>query len=107
VFDCLVPHRLAGVLCDRRYVRRAFTSATSVRFDLQQTTTRHSASSVRGDIRLLTTAAAILTTLTRALAEGRLEDKLKLYTVRRLLIIDEIRLPADRSDRRQPRVSDW
>ncbi len=29
-------------------------------------------------------------TLTRALNEGRLEDKLKVYTVPRLLIIDEI-----------------
>ena len=37
-----------------------------------------------------TTAAAMLTTLSKALAEGRLEDKLKVYTVPRLLIIDEI-----------------
>jgi DNA replication protein DnaC len=43
-----------------------------------------------------TTAAAMLTTLSRALSEGRLEDKLKVYTVPRLLIIDEIGyLPID------------
>lgn len=36
-------------------------------------------------------------TLTKALAEGRLEDKLKFYTVPRLLIVDEIGyLPIDR-----------
>jgi len=45
---------------------------------------------------LFTTAATMLTTLSRALAEGRLEDKLKVYTVPRLLIIDEIGyLPID------------
>jgi DNA replication protein DnaC len=45
---------------------------------------------------LFTTAAAMLTTLSRALSEGRLEDKLKVYTVPRLLIIDEIGyLPID------------
>jgi DNA replication protein DnaC len=45
---------------------------------------------------LFTTAAAMLTTLSRALAEGRLEDKLKVYTVPRLVIIDEIGyLPID------------
>jgi DNA replication protein DnaC len=45
---------------------------------------------------LFTTAAAMLTTLSRALTEGRLEDKLKVYTVPRLLIIDEIGyLPID------------
>jgi DNA replication protein DnaC len=44
---------------------------------------------------LFTTAAA---TLTRALEESRLEDKLKLYTIPRLLIIDEIDyLPMDRT----------
>ena len=47
---------------------------------------------------LFTTAAAMLTALTRALTEGRLEDKLKVYTVPRLLIIDEIGyLPIDRT----------
>ncbi len=47
---------------------------------------------------LFTTAAAMLATLTRALAENRLEDKLKLYTIPRLLIIDEIGyLPMDRT----------
>lgn len=47
---------------------------------------------------LFTTAATLIATLTRALAEGRVEDKLKLYTVPRLLIIDEIGyLPIDRS----------
>jgi len=36
-------------------------------------------------------------TLTRAFSEGRLEDKLKMYTVPRLLLIDEIGyLPIDR-----------
>lgn len=46
---------------------------------------------------LFTTAATMLTTLTKALSENRLEDKLKLYTVPRLLLIDEIGyLPIDR-----------
>lgn len=45
---------------------------------------------------LFSTASAMLTTLGKALAEGRLEDKLKVYTVPRLLIIDEIGyLPID------------
>jgi len=39
---------------------------------------------------LFTTAAALITTLTKAGAEGRLDEKLKLYTVPRLLIVDEI-----------------
>ncbi len=46
---------------------------------------------------LFTTAAAMIATLTKAMAEGKLEDKLKVYTVPRLLIIDEIGyLPIDR-----------
>ncbi len=46
---------------------------------------------------LFTTAATMLATLTKALSENRLEDKLKLYTVPRLLVIDEIGyLPIDR-----------
>lgn len=46
---------------------------------------------------LFTTAAALISTLSRAASEGRLEDKLKLYTVPRLLILDEIGyLPIDR-----------
>ncbi len=46
---------------------------------------------------LFTTAAAMLATLTKALNESRLEEKLKLYTVPRLLLIDEIGyLPIDR-----------
>jgi DNA replication protein DnaC len=46
---------------------------------------------------LFTTAAGMIATLTKALAEGRLEDKLKLYTVPRLLIVDEIGyLPIER-----------
>jgi DNA replication protein DnaC len=46
---------------------------------------------------LFTTAAALITTLTKAGAEGRLDEKLKLYTVPRLLIVDEIGyLPIDR-----------
>lgn len=48
---------------------------------------------------LFTTAAAMIATLTRALTENRLEDKLKLYTIPRLLIIDEIGyLPIDRTE---------
>jgi DNA replication protein DnaC len=39
---------------------------------------------------LFTTAAALITALTKASAEGHLEEKLKLYTVPRLLIVDEI-----------------
>ena len=47
---------------------------------------------------LFTTAAAMIATLTRALTENRLDDKLKLYTIPRLLIIDEIGyLPIDRT----------
>jgi DNA replication protein DnaC len=47
---------------------------------------------------LFTTAAAMIATLTRALGEGRLEDKLKVFTVPRLLIVDEIGyLPVDRT----------
>jgi DNA replication protein DnaC len=46
---------------------------------------------------LFTTAAAMISTLTKAHAEGRLEDKIKFYTVPRLLIIDEIGyLPIER-----------
>jgi len=47
---------------------------------------------------LFTSAAAMVTSLSRAMAEGRLEDRLKVYTVPRLLIIDEIGyLPIDRT----------
>ncbi|MBI4587342.1 MAG: ATP-binding protein [Candidatus Rokubacteria bacterium] len=47
---------------------------------------------------LFTTAAALIQALTRALAEGRFEEKLKVYTMPRLLIIDEIGyLPIDRA----------
>lgn len=46
---------------------------------------------------LFTTAAAMISTLTKAMGEGRFEDKLKLYTIPRLLIVDEIGyLPIDR-----------
>ena len=46
---------------------------------------------------LFTTAAVLIAALTRALAEGRLDDKLKVYTMPRLLIVDEIGyLPIDR-----------
>lgn len=46
---------------------------------------------------LFTTAAAMISTLIKAHAEGRLEDKIKFYTVPRLLIVDEIGyLPIDR-----------
>lgn len=51
-----------------------------------------------GDRVLFTTAAAMIATLTRALTENRVEDKLKLYTIPRLLLIDEIGyLPIDRT----------
>src|SRR5262249_4798257 len=47
---------------------------------------------------LFTTAAAMIAKLTAALGEGKLEEKLKLFTVPRLLIVDEIGyLPIDRS----------
>ncbi len=47
---------------------------------------------------LFTTAANMITTLTKALSEGKLEDKLKMYTVPRLLIVDEIGyLPIDQA----------
>lgn len=47
---------------------------------------------------LFTTAAAMMTALQKALAEGRLEEKLKIYTVPRLLVIDEIGyLPIDQA----------
>jgi DNA replication protein DnaC len=46
---------------------------------------------------LFCTAAGLIATLTKALAEGRLEEKIKLYSVPRLLIIDEIGyLPIER-----------
>lgn len=46
---------------------------------------------------LFTTAAAMIGALSKALIEGRLEEKLKHYSVPRLLIIDEIGyLPIDR-----------
>jgi hypothetical protein len=47
---------------------------------------------------LFTTAAQMIATLTRALAENRLDERLKTYTVPRLLILDEIGyLPIDRA----------
>jgi DNA replication protein DnaC len=46
---------------------------------------------------LFTTAAALIATLAKALTENRLEEKLKVYAVPRLLVIDEIGyLPIDR-----------
>lgn len=46
---------------------------------------------------LFTTAAHLIGALTKAMAEGRLDDKLKFYTTPRLLIIDEIGyLPIER-----------
>lgn len=46
---------------------------------------------------LFTTAAVMIANLTRAASEGRLDEKLKLYTIPRLLIVDEIGyLPIDR-----------
>src|SRR3990170_1807921 len=51
----------------------------------------------RGYRVLFTTAAAMIAALTKALAEGRIEEKIKHYTVPRLLIVDEIGyLPIDR-----------
>jgi DNA replication protein DnaC len=47
---------------------------------------------------LFTSAAHLIATLTKALAENRLEEKLKLFTTPRLLIIDEIGyLPIERA----------
>ena len=52
----------------------------------------------RGYRVMFTTAAAMIATFTRALTEKRLEDKLKRYTIPRVLIIDEIGyLPIDRT----------
>ena len=46
---------------------------------------------------LFTTAAAMIAALSKAASEGRLDEKIKCYTVPRLLIIDEIGyLPIDR-----------
>lgn len=46
---------------------------------------------------LFTTAANLIAALTKAHAEGRLDEKLKVYTTPRLLIVDEIGyLPIDR-----------
>ena len=46
---------------------------------------------------LFITATALITTLGRALAEGRLEERLKVLTQPQLLIVDEIGyLPIDR-----------
>src|SRR5258705_5161100 len=39
---------------------------------------------------LFTTAAALITSLTRALTEGRLHDRLKAHPVPRLLLLDQI-----------------
>jgi DNA replication protein DnaC len=51
----------------------------------------------RGYRVLFTTAAAMIGALTKALAEGKIEEKIKHYTVPRLLIVDEIGyLPIDR-----------
>ena len=47
---------------------------------------------------LFTTAAVMIAQLSKAANEGRLEEKLKVYTAPRLLVIDEIGyLPIDRS----------
>jgi DNA replication protein DnaC len=52
----------------------------------------------RGYRVLFTTAADLITALLRAASQGRLDDRLKVYTVPRLLIIDEIGyLPIDRA----------
>lgn len=52
----------------------------------------------RGYRVLFTTASGMIATMGKALAEGRLDEKLKVYTVPRLLIIDEIGyLPIDQT----------
>ena len=52
----------------------------------------------RGYRVLFTTAANLIASLTRALAEGKLEDRMKTFTVPRLLVIDEIGyLPIERA----------
>jgi DNA replication protein DnaC len=52
----------------------------------------------RGYRVLFTTAAALIAALTKAAAEGRVEERLKHYSVPRVLIIDEIGyLPIDRA----------
>jgi DNA replication protein DnaC len=52
----------------------------------------------RGYRVLFATAAGLIAALTKAAAEGRLDERLKVYTVPRLLIIDEIGyLPIDRT----------
>src|SRR5438477_5260869 len=51
----------------------------------------------RGYRVLFTTAASMIAALTRAVSENRLDERLKIYTVPRLLIVDEIGyLPIDR-----------
>ena len=51
-----------------------------------------------GSRALFATAAGLITALTKAAAEGRLDDRLKVYTVPRLLIVDEIGyLPIDQA----------
>lgn len=46
---------------------------------------------------LFTTAARLIAALTKANAEGRLDEKLKIYNMPRLLILDEIGyLPSER-----------
>jgi DNA replication protein DnaC len=52
----------------------------------------------RGYRVLFTTAASMIAALSRAVSENRLDERLKLYTVPRLLIVDEIGyLPIDRA----------
>jgi len=58
---------------------------------------RHPRGCLRTARVLFTTAAVLIEKLTKAHAEGQLEDKLKIHTAPRLLIIDEIDyLPIDR-----------
>ena len=58
-----------------------------------------SRSTVSGSARwAFTTAASMIAALSRAVSENRLDERLKIYTVPRLLIVDEIRyLPIDRT----------
>jgi len=57
----------------------------------------------QGERTLFVTATALISTLGKALAEGRLEERLKLLTQPQLLIIDEIGyLPIDRQGANRP-----
>src|SRR5262245_55064361 len=54
----------------------------------------------RGYRVLFTTVASMIAALSRAVSENRLDERLKIYTVPRLLIVDEVGLPRPRSESR-------